>query len=47
MLSSMLAGPIFDRLGRKGPIIASALIFSTFTILTTMESSRNPVVWRY
>lgn len=48
MLSSMLAGPIADRVGRKGPIIASALIFGTFTILTTMATSfQLLVVFRF
>jgi MFS transporter, AAHS family, 4-hydroxybenzoate transporter len=44
MLSSMLAGPIADRVGRKGPIIASALIFGTFTIMTTMATSFQQLV---
>ena len=34
MISSMLSGPIADRWGRKGPIVACTLIFGTFAMLT-------------
>jgi AAHS family 4-hydroxybenzoate transporter-like MFS transporter len=44
MLSSMLAGPIADRVGRKGPIIAATAIFGTFSILTAHAGSFRELV---
>jgi AAHS family 4-hydroxybenzoate transporter-like MFS transporter len=39
MISSMLSGPIADRWGRKGPIVACTLIFGTFAMLTARSTS--------
>jgi AAHS family 4-hydroxybenzoate transporter-like MFS transporter len=39
MISSMLSGPIADRWGRKGPIVACTLIFGTFAMLTARCTS--------
>lgn len=44
MLSSMVAGPIADRLGRKGPIIFATLMFGTFTIVTAQAASFQQLV---
>jgi AAHS family 4-hydroxybenzoate transporter-like MFS transporter len=39
MISSMLAGPIADRFGRKWPIVACTLIFGGFAMLTARCTS--------
>ena len=39
MISSMLAGPIADRWGRKWPIVTCTLIFGTFAMLTARCTS--------
>ena len=44
MISSMTAGPIADRLGRKWPIVTSTLIFATFALITTSVSSLNQLM---
>ena len=44
MLSSLVAGPLADVVGRKGPIIAATLIFGTFTIATGMTSTFGQLV---
>ena len=44
MLSSLLAGPIADRHGRKWPIIFATLIFGSFTIATAMASNFHQLV---
>lgn len=44
MISSMTAGPIADRLGRKWPIVASTLIFATFALITTSATSLNQLM---
>jgi len=44
MISSMLSGPIADRWGRKGPIVACTLIFGTFAMLTARCTSFNELL---
>ena len=44
MISSMLSGPIADRWGRKGPIVACTLIFATFAMLTARCTSFNELL---
>jgi MFS transporter, AAHS family, 4-hydroxybenzoate transporter len=44
MISSMLSGPIADRWGRKGPIVACTLIFGTFAVLTARCISFNELL---
>lgn len=48
MLSSIAAGPIADRVGRKWPIIFSTLTFATFTLAAPCATSlRQLVVLRF
>ena len=48
MLSSMAAGPIADRVGRKVPIIAATLTFGAFSIATaTSIDVRQLIVFRF
>lgn len=48
MLSSMIAGPVADRFGRKGPIIFATIMFGTFTIATAqVESFQQLVTFRF
>ena len=44
MLSSMVAGPIADRVGRKVPIVVATLMFGTFTIVTAQAASFDQLV---
>ena len=44
MISSLLAGPIADRVGRKGPIVAAALFFGAFTFATAFSSSLSQLI---
>jgi len=44
MISSMLSGPIADRWGRKGPIVACTLIFGIFAMLTARCTSFNELL---
>jgi AAHS family 4-hydroxybenzoate transporter-like MFS transporter len=44
MISSMLSGPIADRWGRKGPIVACTLIFGLFAVLTARCTSFNQLL---
>jgi AAHS family 4-hydroxybenzoate transporter-like MFS transporter len=44
MISSMTAGPIADRWGRKWPIVICTLLFGTFALLTARSTSFNQVV---
>ncbi len=44
MISSMLSGPIADRWGRKGPIVACTVIFGTFAMLTARCTSFNELL---
>jgi AAHS family 4-hydroxybenzoate transporter-like MFS transporter len=44
MISSMLSGPIADRWGRKGPIVACTLIFGMFAMLTARCTSFNELL---
>src|SRR5271168_2326384 len=44
MLSSMIAGPLADRIGRKMPIILATLTFATFAIATARASTFNELV---
>jgi len=44
MVSSLCAGPIADRLGRKWPIVVSTVTFATFTIATAQASSLEQLV---
>jgi MFS transporter, AAHS family, 4-hydroxybenzoate transporter len=44
MISSMLSGPIADRWGRKGPIVACTVIFGTFAMLTPRCTSFNELL---
>jgi MFS transporter, AAHS family, 4-hydroxybenzoate transporter len=39
MVSSLVAGPMADRWGRKAPIVISTLLFGTFAMLTAHSSS--------
>jgi AAHS family 4-hydroxybenzoate transporter-like MFS transporter len=45
MISAMTAGPIADRVGRKWPIIISALTFGVFTVLTARATSFNELLF--
>jgi AAHS family 4-hydroxybenzoate transporter-like MFS transporter len=48
MVSSMAAGPIADRLGRKWPIIVATLIFGGFSVATARSGSvHDLVVFRF
>jgi MFS transporter, AAHS family, 4-hydroxybenzoate transporter len=44
MVSSMAAGPIADRVGRKGPIIVATLIFGAFSVATARSVTFNELV---
>jgi AAHS family 4-hydroxybenzoate transporter-like MFS transporter len=44
MISSMLSGPIADRLGRKWPIVACTLIFGLFAMLTARCTTFNELI---
>jgi AAHS family 4-hydroxybenzoate transporter-like MFS transporter len=44
MLSSMIAGPLADRVGRKVPIIFATLTFATFAIATARATTFNQLV---
>jgi len=44
MISSMSSGPIADRWGRKGPIVACTLIFGTFAMLTARCTSLDQLL---
>ncbi|HVA95983.1 MAG TPA: MFS transporter [Candidatus Dormibacteraeota bacterium] len=48
MISSMAAGPIADRWGRKWPIVSCALLFGTFAILTAQATTfRELIAFRF
>jgi len=44
MISSMLSGPIADRLGRKWPIVTCTLIFGLFAMLTARCTTFNELI---
>jgi AAHS family 4-hydroxybenzoate transporter-like MFS transporter len=44
MLSSMIAGPLADRFGRKWPIVFATLTFATFAIATARATTFNELV---
>jgi len=44
MLSSMIAGPIADRVGRKWPIVFATLTFATFAIATAHATTFDELV---
>jgi AAHS family 4-hydroxybenzoate transporter-like MFS transporter len=44
MISSMIAGPLADRFGRKGPIVLATLMFATFAIATARAATFNELV---
>ncbi len=44
MISSMLSGPIADRLGRKWPIVSCTLIFGLFAMLTARCTTFNELI---
>ena len=44
MISSMVAGPIADRVGRKWPIIVATFTFATFALLTPWATSLNQLI---
>lgn len=44
MLSSMIAGPLADRVGRKWPIIFATLTFATFAIATGLATTFDQLV---
>ncbi|MGC1783777.1 MAG: MFS transporter [Acidobacteriaceae bacterium] len=44
MLSSMIAGPLADRVGRKGPIVIATLIFAAFAIATARATTFDELV---
>ena len=44
MISSLIAGPIADRVGRKWPIIFATLTFGIFSIATARATSFNELV---
>lgn len=44
MVSSLTAGPIADRVGRKWPIVISTLTFATFSIVTARAATFNELV---
>lgn len=43
-LSSLIAGPLADRVGRKAPIILSTITFATFSIATARATSFDELV---
>jgi len=43
-LSSLVAGPLADRVGRKGPIVLSTLTFATFSIATARATTFDELV---
>jgi len=44
MISSLVAGPLADRVGRKWPIVISTLIFATFAIATGRATTFDQLV---
>ena len=44
MVSSLLAGPLADRVGRKGPVVAATLIFGVFTIATPLATTLKTLI---
>jgi AAHS family 4-hydroxybenzoate transporter-like MFS transporter len=44
MVSSMIAGPVADRVGRKWPIVVSTLTFATFSIATARAATYDELV---
>jgi AAHS family 4-hydroxybenzoate transporter-like MFS transporter len=44
MISSMAAGPIADRVGRKWPVVIATLTFATFAIATARATTFNELV---
>src|SRR5579864_5971509 len=44
MISSLAAGPIADRLGRKGPIIVATLLFGAFSLATARVTNFHQLV---
>jgi AAHS family 4-hydroxybenzoate transporter-like MFS transporter len=44
MIASMGMGPIADRLGRKWPVVLSALTFALFALLTARSTSLNELI---
>ncbi len=44
MISSMLSGPIADRLGRKWPIVTCTLVFGMFAMLTARCVTFNELI---
>ena len=44
MISSMTAGPLADRWGRKWPIVFSTLIFAAFALLTPFAATRGQLI---
>jgi MFS transporter, AAHS family, 4-hydroxybenzoate transporter len=48
MIASMIAGPIADRVGRKGPIIFATLTFALFAIATARATTlQELIVFRF
>jgi AAHS family 4-hydroxybenzoate transporter-like MFS transporter len=44
MLSSMIAGPLADRVGRKWPIVLATITFATFAVATARATTFNQLV---
>ena len=44
MISSMMSGPIADRIGRKWPIVGCTLVFGMFAMLTARATTFNELI---